>query len=142
MSAVVASPNSTPVAKQESFALTVTSAGGVIVGFVVSITVTVWVAVAILPLESVTVQVTVVFPNSYWSGASFVTVDTLQLSAVVVSPNSTPVAKQESFALTVTSAGGVIVGFVVSIQFSSSSQLPKQCDSVESPVTSDNILSL
>ena len=61
---------------------------------------------------------------------------------MVASPNSTPVATQESFALTVTSAGGVIVGSVVSIQFPSSSQLPKQCKSVVSPVTSDNILSL
>ena len=47
-------------------------------------------------------------------GASFVTVATLQLSAVIGAPKSKPVTTQVAPALTVISAGGVIVGFILS----------------------------
>ena len=65
LSAVVGLPKATPVAIQvPASTLTVTSAGQVIVGSILSITVTVWVQVAVLPEPSVTVQVTVVFPKA------------------------------------------------------------------------------
>ena len=60
-------------------------------GFSSSITVTVCVAVAILPAESSTVHVTVVTPIWKVSGASFVTDATLQSSFVISVPKSTPV---------------------------------------------------
>ena len=44
-------------------AFTVTAIGAVMVGFWLSVTVTVWVAVDLLPFTSVTVQVTVVVPT-------------------------------------------------------------------------------
>ena len=63
LSAVVGVPSDTPVALQElASAFTLTAAGQVMVGFWVSVTVTTWVQVAVLPLASVTVQVTVVIP--------------------------------------------------------------------------------
>ena len=89
-------------------------AGATIVGFVLSFTVTTCVAVAVFPASSVTVQVTVVAPIGKVAGALFVTEATPQLSAVVGVPNVTPKALHEEFALTVTAAGAVMVGFCVS----------------------------
>jgi hypothetical protein len=94
---------------------TVTSAGAVIVGSTLSVTVTTWVAVAVLPLPSVTVQVTVVFPNGNAAGALFVVDATVQLSAVVGVPNTTPVAVQPLFVVADTAAGAVIVGLTLSV---------------------------
>ena len=90
-------------------------AGATIVGLVLSLTVTVCVAVAVLPELSVTVQITVVVPSGKVPGALFVTEATPQLSAVVGVPSVTPNALHDEFALTVTLAGAVIVGFCVSL---------------------------
>ena len=76
-----------------------------------STTVTVVLAVAVLPEPSVTVHVTVVSPSGNTAGASLVVLATLQLSAVVGDPKVTPVASQLSASvLTITAAGAVIVG--------------------------------
>ena len=62
LSAVVGTVNTTPVAVHP--VLVVAETGTVLmVGLTVSVTVTTWVAVAVFPLPSVTVQVTVVFPK-------------------------------------------------------------------------------
>ena len=71
---------------------------------------------AVLPELSVTVQVMVVVPNAYGSLASFVTLATPQLSAVVAEPSATPLAVQMPASLVVfTFAGAVIVGTSVSV---------------------------
>ena len=67
------------------------------------------------PDPSVTVHVTVVNPNGKVAGASFTTLATEQLSAVVAVPNATLNALHVPFAFTVTFAGAVIVGFVLSV---------------------------
>ena len=71
---------------------TVISAGAVIVGFTLSVTVTVWDVVDMFALPSVTVQRTVVLPKGNAAGALFVTATTVQLSAVTGVPSVTPVA--------------------------------------------------
>ena len=58
----IGSPRDTPVAVHPSFVETLTFVGASIVGKVSSVTVTICVAVAVFPLASVTVQVTVVSP--------------------------------------------------------------------------------
>ena len=65
-----------------------------IVGFALSVTVTNCVAVAVFPELSVTVQVTVVFPNGKAAGALLVNEATEQLSPVVGVPRAKPVAVQ------------------------------------------------
>ena len=95
--------------------VTVISNGAVIVGTVLSFTVTVCVAVAMFPALSVTVQVTVVVPNGNTVGALLLTEATLQLSEVIGVPNVTLNATQELFALTTKLTGATIVGFCVSI---------------------------
>jgi hypothetical protein len=63
LSAVVGVPSDAIVALQEpASALTFTVGGQVILGFWVSVTVMIWVQVAVFPLASVTVKVTVVEP--------------------------------------------------------------------------------
>jgi hypothetical protein len=63
LSAVVGLPSDGIVALQDpASALTLMAAGHVIVGFCVSVTLMVWVHVAVFPLASVTVKVTVVEP--------------------------------------------------------------------------------
>ena len=62
LSLVAGVPNTTPVAVHPVLVLAFIVAGAVIEGFTLSVTFTVWVAVAVLPLPSVTVQVTVVDP--------------------------------------------------------------------------------
>ena len=84
-------------------------------GAELSVTVTVCVAVAVFPFASVTVHVTVVFPDGNVVGALFVTVATEQLSAVTGVPNATPVAEQPEFDDTVTFAGAVMLGKTLSI---------------------------
>ena len=69
------------------------------------------------PLPSVTVQVTVVFPNGKLDGASFVVLATLQLSEVVAAPKVTfdnAVLQAPASTFTVTAAGAVIVGSMLS----------------------------
>jgi hypothetical protein len=115
LSAVTGVPKTTPVAVQDEFAKAETFAGAVIVGKVVSLTVTVCVAVLMFPLPSVTVQVTVVIPNGKAVGALLVVEATEQLSAVTGVPKTTPVAVQPTLVFTETFAGAVIVGKVVSV---------------------------
>ena len=86
MSAVVGFPNTTPVAPQLEVKATETDNGAVIVGFIVSKTVTTCVAVVILLLESVAVQVTTVVPIGKTAGALFVTETDEQLRQVDFAP--------------------------------------------------------
>ena len=69
---------------------------------------------AVLPLPSVTVQITVVFPRANAEGALLVTLATEQLSAVTGVPRATPVAVQAVLVKAETLAGAVIVGFWLS----------------------------
>ena len=86
--------------------------GHTMVGFWLSVTVTVWVQVAVLPAPSVTVQVTVVTPIGKLAGASLVTLPTVQLSDVTGVPKLTPVAEHEPGSVfTLTFAGHMMVGF-------------------------------
>src|SRR5205814_10076566 len=97
-------------------AATVTSAGQVIVGGWVSLTITVCGQVTLLPELSVTVQTTVLVPTGKSAGASFVTVTGPQLSATVGVPSVTLVAPHRpGEAITVTRAGQEIVGGWVSL---------------------------
>ena len=68
-----------------------------------------------LPLPSVTVQVTVVVPNKNVDGASFVTDDTEQLSFVTGDPNTTFVDPQATFVVPLVADGAVIVGLILSV---------------------------
>ena len=69
-----------------------------------------------LLLASFTVQITVVFPIGNVLGASFDTVDPVQLSPNVGVPKATPVATQEAVStFTLTAAGHVIVGLMLSV---------------------------
>jgi len=77
-------------------------------------TVTFCVPVAVLPLPSVTDQVTVVEPNGKAAGELFATDATLQLSLVTGLPKVTLFAVLPELTGTVTSAGQVMVGGVVS----------------------------
>ena len=120
LSAVVGVPSVTfeaAVAHVPASTLTLTAAGAVMVGSMLSTTVTTCVAVAVLPDPSVTVQVTVVAPNGKLVGALLVVEATLQLSAVVGVPSVTfeaAVANVPASTLTVTAAGAVIVGSMLS----------------------------
>lgn len=94
------------------------------VGGVLSVTVTVCWQVAELPLESVTVQVTMVVPSRKVAGALFVAGFTPQLSEVIGVPSAKPVASQLLSAKTANEAGQTMVGSKVSgmmltIEFSS-----------------------
>src|SRR5919108_709521 len=94
LSLMVGIPRFTPVAKHWTAAvLTVTSSGQAMVGFWLSRTITFWVQVAVLPLASVTVQVTVLVPIGNWLGALLLMVEPGQLSVMVGLPRFTPVAK-------------------------------------------------
>src|SRR5438552_70850 len=86
-------------------------------GGCVSTTVTVCVAMLVLPWTSVTIHVTVVTPFGNEAGASFVTLATPQLSPVVGVPSATLAAAAEHLprsAGAVTLAGAAIVGISVS----------------------------
>jgi hypothetical protein len=81
-----------------------------------STTVTTCVAVAVFPEPSVAVHVTVVLPSGKLAGALFDAV-TLQLSAIVGVPKVTfvnAVAQVPASTFTVTAAGAVIVGSILS----------------------------
>ena len=88
--------------------------GGVIVGGVVSLTVTIWVSEAEFPEVSVAVQVTVVIPIGNNSGASLETDSTAMISVICGCFKS---AKFSSvlMASKIISSGAVIFGGVVSI---------------------------
>ena len=89
--------------------------GGVILGEMLSSTVTRWKETEVLLAKSETLQVTVVVPIGYIFGALLDTLPTVQLSEVVGLPKITPVASHEFISVvTTTSAGGVISGAIVS----------------------------
>src|SRR6185503_16966085 len=117
LSLAVGLPKTTPVAKQApAFALTVTSAGQVIAGCWLSVTMTRCWQVAVFPLLSVAVQVTRFVPTANCAGALLLIVTAPQLSLTVGLPKTNPVAKQApTFSLTFTSAGQVIVGCWLSV---------------------------
>ena len=113
LSAVTGTPKATPLAVHNPASVfTDTSIGQVIVGSSISVTVTFWLQLAVLPLKSVTVHITTVTPIGNTAGALFTTPATPQLSAVTGAPNTTPLAVQiPASVFTATSAGQVIVGF-------------------------------
>ena len=115
LSEVTGVPKTTPVAEQPKLAIIVIAVGATIVGFVISVTVTICVAVAVFPLLSVTVHVTVVVPNKNVVGALLVTLATAQLSEVTGVPKVTLNATHPLLAYTETFAGAVIVGLTVSV---------------------------
>ena len=112
LSPVTGIPRLTPVAAQPVLVVASTSTGAVMVGFILSVTVTFWVAVAVLPEPSVTVHVTVVSPSWKAEGASLLTEATEQLSPVTGIPRLTPVAVQPVMIVASTSTGAVMVGFI------------------------------
>ncbi len=95
---------------------TVTSAGTVRLGAVVSSTVTCCVPVVVSPWESVAVQWTVVVPCGKRAGASFVTVTDPQASEADAVPRLTACPDGEVHS-TVMSAGTLRLGGVVSTTF-------------------------
>ena len=116
LSSNVGVPKSTLVASHKpKSAVCVTAVGHVIVGFSSSVIVTSCSHVASFPEASTTVHVTTVTPTGYTDGASFDTLEPIQLSLNVGVPKSTLVAshKPES-AVCVTAVGHVIVGFSLS----------------------------
>src|SRR5256885_6707950 len=117
LSATVGVPRVTLVAPHRpADVLTVTRAGQEIVGSCVSLTITVWGQVALLPWLSVTVQITVLVPTGKSEGALLVTVTGPQLSATVGVPRATLVAPHRpAEAFTVTRVGQEIVGSCVSL---------------------------
>jgi hypothetical protein len=107
-------PSATFIAPQPEFTFAMIGAGTNNTGLVVSTTVTVCIAVEVLPEASFTVQLTSVVPIGKTAGALFVTNATEQLSAVVGKPSATLNATQALDAVTVTLFGAVIVGNSVS----------------------------
>src|ERR671923_274890 len=94
LSVMVGVPRFTPVAKHWSASvLTVTSSGQATAGFWLSRTITSCMQVAVFPLGSVTVQVTVLVPTGNWLGALLGMAAPGQLSLMVGIPRFTPVAK-------------------------------------------------
>ena len=114
LSEVTGVPSATPVAVHPVFVVAVTLRGQVIVGGTLSETVTVWLQVALFPLLSVTVQVTVVTPIGKAAGALLVTEATPQLSEVTGVPRATPVAVHPVLVVAVTLRGQLIVGGTLS----------------------------
>ena len=88
-----------------------------IVGFTLSVTVTVWLAMVVFPDPSITVQVTVVTPNGKAAGALLVTEATEQLSAVVGVPKTTLVEVHPTLVVPDVAEGAVIVGLMLSTTF-------------------------
>ena len=112
----VAGAVSTTVAKQEpGFVLAFTAGAQVMVGFSLSVTVTFWVHVFVLPALSVTVHVTVVVPIGKVAGALLVTEATPQLSAVAGAARTTVAKHDPASALAFTAAAQVMVGFSLSV---------------------------
>ena len=75
---------------------------------------------AVFPLPSVTVQVTVVVPNGNKAGASFVTLATVQLSLVMGGVKITPEAVHKpGSTFTETGPEQVIVGLILSVTITS-----------------------
>jgi hypothetical protein len=113
LSAAVGAVNTT-TALQLFPAVAVMATGVLIVGTVVSVTVTNCVLVTVFPAASVAVQVTTVFPIGKVAGALLLNVTPLQLSAAVGAVNTT-VAVHPDPAVAVIATGVVNVGAVTSI---------------------------
>src|SRR5260370_6152109 len=118
-------------------ATTVASAGQVTEGGWLSVTITSCGQVAVLPCESVAVQITVLVPRGNIAGALLVRVTAPQLSVAVGVPSVTLVAPHRpGEATTVTRAGQAIEGGWVSVTITSSGHaavLP--CKSVAGQIT-------
>src|SRR5262245_39662106 len=112
MSAPEASPGST-VAPEGPVHSAVVSAGQLMVGGVVSLTVTSVEQVAIKPAPSVAAYVTVLVPSGYAPAPGSVTVAAEQTSVAVASPGST-VALELPVHSAVEAAGQLMDGAVVS----------------------------
>ena len=97
--------------------------GQLIEGSTLSVTVTSWAHLAVLPAPSVTVQITVVVPAANVAGALLVVEDTLQLSVVTGVPKATPVAVQPLLVITLTFRGQVMTGTTLSVTITSWVQL-------------------
>ena len=121
LSLVTGVPRFTFVATHKpAAAVTVTFVGHVSVGGWASVTITSCAHVAVFPLPSRTVQITVLVPTGKLAGALFVTVTTPQLSAVTGTPKFTFVATHRpAAALTVTLLGHAIVGGCASVTITS-----------------------
>src|SRR6266436_4843686 len=105
-------------------ATTVTRAGQVIEGGWLSVTITSCGQVAVLPCESVAVQITVLVPTGNIAGALLVTVTAPQLSETVGVLSVTLVAPHSpGEATTVTRAGQVIEGGWLSVTITSCGQV-------------------
>ena len=115
LSEAIGEPKFTLKATHPLLAVSVKSDGAMIAGLIASLTVTLCVVVAWLPLASVTVHVTVVVPTGNIAGALLVALATEQLSAVVI-PKLIFEAPQAKLDGTVISAA-TIVGKVVSTTF-------------------------
>jgi len=90
LSPVIGAPSATPDAVQASKSVvTVTSAGAVLRGAIVSETVTSWVAETVLPSASETCQTTAVIPREKTAGALLVGIKPPQLSVALATPIST-----------------------------------------------------
>ncbi len=115
LSFVVGIPRLTPVAVHPVLVVVTTSAGQVMVGTILSMTVTCWVHVAVLAEPSVTVHVTVVAPSGNTAGASLVTDETLQLSRVTGVVSTTPEAVHDPASVGISISGiQKMVGFTLS----------------------------
>src|SRR5438477_4312020 len=116
LSVTVGLPKFTPVAKHWfASVLMITSSGQAIVGFRSEERRVGKEQVAVLPLASVTVQVTVLVPMGNWLGALLVRAKPGQLSVTVGLPRFTPVAKHWfASVLVVTLSGQTMVGFWLS----------------------------
>src|ERR1051326_9065614 len=117
LSATVGAPRATLVAPHRpGEAITVTSAGQLMLGGWVSLTITVCGQVMLLPELSVTVQITVLVPTGKSAGALLVRLTGPQLSDTVGVPRATLVAPHRpGEAKTVTRAGQVMLGGWVSL---------------------------
>ena len=90
LSPVIGTPRTTPEAVHKfKSVLTVTSAGALLSGAIVSETVTSWVAETVFPAASVTIHTTGVVPKPNVAGALFVGINPPQLSVADAAPKST-----------------------------------------------------
>src|SRR6185503_15370285 len=117
LSLTVGLPRLTLVAAHRPLlAVTVLRGGQLMFGGWVSVTMTVWTQVAVLPLTSRTVQVTKLVPTGKLAGALLVMLATPQLSLTVGVPRLTFVAAHRPLlAVTLTKAGQVMLGGWVSV---------------------------
>ena len=114
LSVATGAPRSTLLAVQPLVEVAVTAGGQFNWGVMLSITVTDCVQVDVFPLASVAVQSTCVTPRGNVPGASFAKVTVPQSALARGFANTSPVASQAVVVYTVTSAGQLSVGRIVS----------------------------